>query len=73
LCTACETCLERCPVTAISIDEFAMVNKQQCIGCGLCVGSCPEEAIALQVDPDNKLPPATLGRLEKEIKAGQAP
>ncbi|MCP4752721.1 MAG: hypothetical protein GY866_17685 [Proteobacteria bacterium] len=72
LCTACETCLERCPVTAIGIDEFAVVDKHQCIGCGLCVGGCPDEAIALKVDQENKLPPATLGRLEKAIKVARA-
>ena len=72
LCTACETCLERCPVTAINIDDVALVDKQQCIGCGLCVSSCPEEAIVLQVSPDNTMPPATMGLLEKEIKAARA-
>jgi len=72
LCTACETCLERCPITAINLDDVAMVDKQQCIGCGLCVGSCPEEAIVLQLKPDNIIPPATMGSLEKEIKASRA-
>ena len=69
LCTACETCLERCPVTAISIDDTAMVDELRCIGCGLCVSSCPDEAIALQVKPDSTLPPATLGALEKAKQA----
>ena len=71
LCTACETCVEQCPVTAISMADVAQIDKQQCIGCGLCVGSCPDEAIILQVLPDNAIPPATMGVLEKEIKASR--
>ncbi|MBC7343242.1 MAG: 4Fe-4S binding protein [Clostridia bacterium] len=34
----------------------AVVNKEECTGCGICVDSCPEEAITLndvaEVDPE---------------------
>lgn len=37
-------------------DPVAVVNKDQCVGCGACVGVCPNEAITLgetaDVDPE---------------------
>ncbi|MBI4768275.1 MAG: 4Fe-4S binding protein [Deltaproteobacteria bacterium] len=63
LCTACETCLTRCQMAAISIndDQVAVVNTDRCIGCGLCVTTCPTEAIALTPKPEDQLtiPPAS--------------
>jgi NAD-dependent dihydropyrimidine dehydrogenase PreA subunit len=61
-CIACETCLERCHMEAISIeDETATVNLDRCIGCGLCVTTCSTEALRLIKKPDNQLyePPET--------------
>jgi ferredoxin len=45
LCTACETCVERCHMEAIAIDETAHVDPDRCIGCGVCVPECPTEAM----------------------------
>jgi ferredoxin len=70
LCTACETCVERCPVSAVSIDDVASVDDLQCIGCALCVSTCPSEAMTLAVRPDNVTPPKKLGDLEAAMKAG---
>jgi formate hydrogenlyase subunit 6/NADH:ubiquinone oxidoreductase subunit I len=49
LCTACETCLERCFFGAISVEaeETALVDQAKCLGCGLCQVSCPSEAISM--------------------------
>jgi electron transport complex protein RnfB len=47
LCTACEACVERCQMDAISVDDMARVNPDRCIGCGLCVTDCPTEAMLL--------------------------
>jgi ferredoxin len=47
LCTACEACVERCQMDAISVDEIAHVDLDRCIGCGLCVTDCPTEAVLL--------------------------
>jgi electron transport complex protein RnfB len=48
LCTGCETCLERCQMDAIFMEEVhAVVNRDRCIGCGLCITTCPTEAILL--------------------------
>lgn len=46
-CTACETCVDRCQVGAIKIDDVAVIDKEACIGCGLCVSTCPTEAISM--------------------------
>jgi len=48
VCTGCGTCIDRCPVNAIRLDDQAIVDKDLCLGCGLCAAVCPEEAITLQ-------------------------
>jgi Fe-S-cluster-containing hydrogenase component 2 len=63
-CEACETCLERCPMDAITIDgdNAAQVNLDRCIGCGLCVSTCPIEAMRLAPRPeDQRLEPPETG------------
>jgi Pyruvate/2-oxoacid:ferredoxin oxidoreductase delta subunit len=59
LCTACEACVERCQMDAITVDEAALVNLDRCIGCGLCVTDCPTEAITLEQNAEDSryLPP----------------
>ena len=49
-CVGCGTCVEKCPVEAISLndDDKAEVNEEQCIGCGVCAHFCPENAISLK-------------------------
>jgi H+/Na+-translocating ferredoxin:NAD+ oxidoreductase subunit B len=62
LCTGCETCIERCQVGAIEIDDdVAQINLDRCIGCGLCVTTCPTEAMRLDLKPeeDRQMPPAS--------------
>jgi ferredoxin len=47
LCTGCGTCVEECPVEAISLDEqdLARIDEQECIRCGKCHDACPVEAV----------------------------
>jgi ferredoxin len=47
LCTGCGTCIESCPVGAISIQDHdgAVIDEQECIRCGRCHDICPEEAV----------------------------
>jgi len=47
-CTGCESCLDRCQVNAIKVqDGSARIEKAKCIGCGLCVSTCPTESISI--------------------------
>lgn len=55
-CTACEVCVERCPVGAISMGEIAEVDRDKCLGCGLCAGACPAESITMHLREDGEEP-----------------
>jgi NAD-dependent dihydropyrimidine dehydrogenase PreA subunit len=63
LCSACETCVDRCQMDAIALgpEDVAQVDLRRCIGCGLCVTTCPTEAIRLELKPDaqRRDPPQT--------------
>ena len=43
-CIACGTCIDECPVGAISEGER---YSNVCTECGTCAGVCPSEAISL--------------------------
>lgn len=49
-CTACNRCVQWCPVNAITIgpDRVAKVDYALCYGCGECVAACPYGAIAIE-------------------------
>ncbi len=53
-CNGCETCLDRCQMEAIKMneDELAEINLDRCIGCGLCVATCPQDAIEMIPKPE---------------------
>ena len=45
-CTLCGTCLETCPVEAISEGpEKYLIDADACTDCGACAAECPVEAI----------------------------
>ncbi len=53
LCSACEACIERCQMEAISMLDGAIVfDDRRCIGCGLCVSTCPSGAMSLVRKPE---------------------
>lgn len=39
-CTACGTCVEKCPVGAIPSDDPTTSDPQTCISCGRCIHHC---------------------------------
>ena len=46
-CIACGTCIDECPVGAISESEGDKysINPDMCTECGTCADVCPSEAI----------------------------
>jgi uncharacterized Fe-S center protein len=49
LCTACGSCIEHCPVSAITMtDNFPVADEDICITCFCCQEICPEKAITLK-------------------------
>jgi uncharacterized protein (DUF362 family)/Pyruvate/2-oxoacid:ferredoxin oxidoreductase delta subunit len=49
LCTGCGTCVDQCPVSALSMNkEMPEVDSGTCIRCFCCQEICPERAIALR-------------------------
>jgi uncharacterized protein (DUF362 family)/NAD-dependent dihydropyrimidine dehydrogenase PreA subunit len=48
VCTGCGTCVEQCPVSALSMEgALPRVDPETCIGCFCCQELCPERAMAL--------------------------
>ncbi len=73
LCSACETCIERCPPEALTMgdEDIPEVNLDFCIGCGVCATGCPEQAISLVERPDIGEPPVDQKALREAVKAAK--
>ncbi len=69
-CTACESCLDRCQMDALSMntDEVAQVDPDRCIGCGLCVTDCPVDAIHLMPKNEAEQRPVPANTAEQMYK-----
>ncbi|UCH52153.1 MAG: 4Fe-4S dicluster domain-containing protein [Chloroflexota bacterium] len=49
-CNSCFTCVDRCNVHAIKIDnERTVISREKCIGCGLCASTCPTGSITMAI------------------------
>lgn len=46
-CVACGTCIDECPMGAISEGDIYVINADECTECGTCASVCPNEAISL--------------------------
>lgn len=46
-CVACGTCIDECPVGAISEGDIYKINPDECTECGTCADVCPSGAISL--------------------------
>lgn len=49
-CTGCGACEDRCPFSAVSVDDrgVAAVDPEACYGCGICRSACPMSALTLE-------------------------
>jgi NAD-dependent dihydropyrimidine dehydrogenase PreA subunit len=56
LCTGCGICVDRCPVEAMSMDDYAVTDMRKCLGCGLCSTTCPVGAITMHLRQDREEP-----------------
>jgi len=49
MCTACGTCVDQCPVSALSMEgDLPRVDPDICITCFCCQEICPEKAMTLK-------------------------
>jgi NAD-dependent dihydropyrimidine dehydrogenase PreA subunit len=46
-CDKCGTCVETCPMAALSLNGRVTVDEERCIGCGVCAYKCPTESLSL--------------------------
>jgi len=44
-CIACGSCIDECPVGAISEGDIYVIDPEMCTDCGTCADACPTEAI----------------------------
>ena len=45
-CIACGSCMDSCPISAISDGDIYAIDPDLCIDCGVCASNCPVSAIA---------------------------
>ncbi len=44
-CVACGSCIDECPVGAISEGDIYKIDPDKCTDCGACKEACPSDAI----------------------------
>jgi ferredoxin len=67
LCNGCGSCVDVCPVTALSLvsandphkkkRRLARLDENACLGCGVCVRNCSKNAIRLVARPQRVITP----------------
>jgi len=53
ICINCEACVPYCPMSAISLDDVAVIDQDECVDCGVCLksGVCPVDCIIFEPAP----------------------
>jgi ferredoxin len=67
-CVGCGTCVEVCPVRAISVEDGRARIGEACKGCGRCAAACPSEAITLRVDESTDVVGNLFARIERRTE-----
>jgi ferredoxin len=68
LCIGCGTCIDRCPMEAITLDDdISSIKRIRCIGCGNCITVCDSEAISLTKKDRQEVPADTMTDLYHNI------
>lgn len=72
-CTLCESCIEICPMEAISLktsnqkeSDKISIDYDLCIGCGVCASNCPQDALFLE-KVRNDIPVKNLRKYYKKL------
>jgi heterodisulfide reductase subunit A len=67
-CNQCGLCSQRCPYSAITVDEEKNpeVVKALCKGCGLCAADCPQECIGIVHYSDDQVYAQVEAALEED-------
>ncbi|OGN92377.1 MAG: hypothetical protein A2Z75_04945 [Chloroflexi bacterium RBG_13_50_10] len=64
-CTTCGTCVERCQMHAIQVEnDLTVIDRKRCIGCGLCVSTCPTESISMVRKSPEEAPTVFVSQME---------
>lgn len=73
VCTACETCLDRCPAAALVMgdEDVPVVDLDRCFGCAACATGCPSETITMVSKPGFPEPPANTDALREAFQASR--
>ncbi len=72
-CDGCETCLDRCQMDAIVMNEEDQtgIKSERCIGCGLCVTTCPAECITLELKPEELRVEVSQSNMELALRTAE--
>jgi NAD-dependent dihydropyrimidine dehydrogenase PreA subunit len=46
-CSACGSCIDSCPVEALSIKGGVLTVEDNCVDCGACISECTLGALSL--------------------------
>jgi len=64
-----ETCVERCPVSALAMgeDNIPHVDADLCFGCAACATGCTEDSVKMVAKPGYEAPPENAKAMQKAL------
>ena len=73
-CILCGTCIDRCPMKALTMGEGNLPdwNRDRCIGCAVCATGCQDEVITMVERKGTSPPPADQRALGEAIMRDRA-